>query len=317
MIFTLVMGDLFMMDQQVNQPRKQRIKDQRIRKVKKKVVAMTGAAFLTSLLVVSVYLKGNTLEVGASMERYLVQKGDTLYSLAKRFGSSVEEMKEVNQLKSDTIYTGEKLIVPVMSAPSEGSGGVGGGQGHLGNSVHIVKKGETLYSIAKLQQVHLTELIKLNHLKNAKILVGQKLILPSNSHGISMNMSNGKGKGHQQSISSKAAMGISEFYTVSSGDTLWNISKRFGVSFEALQEENQLSILEVKVGQKLFIPGKKNFASAEIVGAADSQTVEFLIHGHPVPLKVSKELAATLQKQSGQTHFITHKNGALISTLPH
>lgn len=291
------------MNQLVTQPRKQRIRMKRQTLLKKRMIAGLGATFFTSVFLMTAYFNADAKEALALTEKYQVQKGDTLYVLSKRFNTTVEEIKTVNRLKSDNIHIGEKLMLPI----------------HYSNSTsqHIVKKGETVYSISKLYQVDTADLVKENGLKGNKIIIGQKLIIPgseetSGSTGTAKPPMTNKEQ-HSLSLIHQADMGISEFYTVVAGDTLWSIAKRFGIPFSELKKENRLAEEEVSVNQKLYIPGEKQFAIAEVVGAADNQTVEFLIHDEPVPLKVSHGIATNFQKINGQKRFITYKNGALIS----
>jgi LysM repeat protein len=268
------------MSQMVIRPRKQRIKDRRTHTFKKRLIAATFATLFTIVLITFVYLGGDNIKARAFVEKYKVQQNDTLYGLSKKFDSSVNEIKAVNSLKDDTILTGQKLIIPNPSTlPTH----------------HTVKKGETVYSISKQYQMNIDDLVNENNIKNNHIYIGQKLNL---------------------SFSEKerqAEMGISEFYTVVTGDTLWSISKRFDVPFLTLKKKNQFVKDHVLVGQKLFIPGQKRFEAAVVVGAADSHTVEFTIQNHPVALRVAKGTAASFQQIIGQEGLITFKNGALIS----
>jgi LysM repeat protein len=277
--YTYIIGGFFM-SQMVTRPRKQRIKDRRTQIFKKRLLAATFAAIFTIILLTAVYWGGDNLKARATVETYTVQQNDTLYGLSKKFDSSVDEIKELNSLKEDTILIGQKLILPNDSTlPTD----------------HIVKKGETVYSISKQYHLNIDDLVNENDIKNNHIYIGQKLKIAVTEK------------------EKQAEMGISEFYTVVTGDTLWSISKRFDVPSSTLKKENQLVKDHVLVGQKLFIPGQKRFEAAVVVGAADSQTVEFTVQNHPVVLKVARGTTAKFQQLIGHEGMITFKNGALIS----
>jgi LysM repeat protein len=323
------------MSQMVTRPRKQRIKDRRTHTFRRRLFAAIFAALFTIVVVTAVYWSGDKIKARAFVEKYTVQQDDTLYGLSKKFDSSVDEIKTINSLKEDTILTGQKLIIPNTTTPK---------------AHHIVKKGETVYSISKQYQINIDNLVKENNLKNNHIYIGQKLKITFSKKGTykvkkndtlhsiakryrigieELTILNGlksntikigqtltvPDNAHIPNHTKQAEMGISEFYTVAAGDTLWSISKRFDVPFSTLKTVNQLVVEEVFVGQKLFIPGPKRFEASVVVGAADSQTVEFTVQNHPVPLKVAKGTAAKFQHLIGQEGFISYKNGALISFL--
>ena len=95
---------------------------------------------------------------------YVVKKGDTLWDLAKKYKTSVNEIKKLNNLKSDMLKIGQQLFIPNFSKT-----GV--------KNVYIVKKGDSLWKIAKENGTTINDLIKLNNLKNTNLQIGQQLIL--------------------------------------------------------------------------------------------------------------------------------------------
>ncbi|MCM3123795.1 MULTISPECIES: LysM peptidoglycan-binding domain-containing protein [unclassified Mesobacillus] len=255
------------------QTRKQRIREEKRRKTLKRNRKLIGAAVAGSVaagLLIGVGQK-KTDAVGSF---YTVKKGDTLYSLAKQYDTSVEMLKEVNSLRSDFIRTGQKLEVPVEAEAG----------------TYIVKKGDTLFSLAKKYGVAITDLKKENKLVTDSIYVGQALSVPTHGYDI-----------HE------------EFYEVNAGDTLFNISKRFGVSLKELKEANGLKKDMVLIGQHLLIPGNIEVMESTVNGAADNFTVEFETDGKAIPLKVSYGTARKYQELAGQQVIVTFKNGALIN----
>ncbi|GAM12651.1 cell wall-binding protein [Mesobacillus selenatarsenatis SF-1] len=205
---------------------------------------------------------------------YTVKKGDTLYSLAKEYDTSVELLKEVNSLSSDLIKAGQQLEVPLETVAG----------------IYIVKKGDTLFSLAKKYGVTVKDLKRENKLVGDSIYVGQALSVPT--HGFENNE------------------GV---YVVNPGDTLFNISQRFGVSLKEIKQANGLKEDMVLIGQQLVIPGEIEFMEATVTGAADNFTIEVESDGKAIPLKVSYGTARKYQDFAGQRVFITYKNGALIS----
>jgi LysM repeat protein len=156
---------------------------------------------------------------GAKYTVYSVKPGDTLFSIAVKYGTTVAEIMRINGLKSYMIYSGQQLKVPV------------------GYVSYIVKPGDTLYSIALTHHVSTSAIIAANHISNPDLLfVGQRLIIPT--------------KG-----SSMPVMGKPVYHIVRPGETLAYIAQKYGVSIRALQVANHIRNPNlIYVGQRLRIP---------------------------------------------------------------
>lgn len=255
------------------QTRKQRIREQKRKVTLKRNRKLIGAAVAGSVAA-GLLLGFGQKKTDAVGSFYTVKKGDTLYSLAKEFDTSVEMLQEVNSLPSELIKAGQKLEVPMEAEAG----------------IYIVKKGDTLFSLAKKYGVTVIDLKRENKLVNDSIYVGQALSVPT--HGFENNE------------------GI---YIVNPGDTLFNISQRFDVSLKELKQANGLKEDMVLIGQQLVIPGEIEFMEAIINGAADNFTIEVENDGKAIPLKVSYGTAREYEDFAGQRVFVSYKNGALIS----
>ncbi|MBT2678662.1 LysM peptidoglycan-binding domain-containing protein [Bacillus sp. ISL-35] len=256
------------------QTRKQRIREEKRRTTLKRNRKLIGAAVAASVAagLLLGFAQKKTDAIGAF---YTVKKGDTLYSLAKQYDTSVHMLKEVNSLSSDFIRAGQKLEVPVAEA---------------GAGVYIVKKGDTLFSLAKNYGVTVKVFKKENKLATDSIYVGQALSVPTHVYDSNEGM-----------------------YVVSAGDTLFNISQRFGVSIKELKAANGMKQDMVLIGQQLTIPGEIEFMEATVSGAADNFTVEFETDGKAIPLKVSYGAAREYEEIAGRRVFVAYRNGALVN----
>ena len=167
-------------------------------------------------------LDNNTLSIGQILylnekdnpeeEYYIVQKGDTLYSISKKFKMKIEELKELNNISSDTLQVGQVLIINGNKMPDN-------------NQKYIVKKGDSLWGISKKYNIPINELIAINQLDDLTLQIGQELIVtPSEQNS----------------------------YVVQKGDTLWSVAKKNGLSVEELKELNNLTTNLLSVGQKLI-----------------------------------------------------------------
>ena len=155
---------------------------------------------------------------------YKVQKGDSLWSIAKRFNVGVNELKGVNNLSSNLISIGQELVIPGV-APSSQT-----------NITYKVQKGDTLWSIANANNTTIDEIANLNDLMQNTIYEGQILQIPNTTGGTSNNINE-------------------NVYIVQKGDSLYSISKKFNVSPQQIMEKNNLNSTIIVVGQSLLIPG--------------------------------------------------------------
>ena len=94
---------------------------------------------------------------------YVVKSGDTLWSIAKLYNTSVNELKKANNLDTNMLRIGMILNLPIN------------------NNTYMVKKGDTLYSIAKKYNVNVNELEKLNNLSTTILKIGEILQIPINN----------------------------------------------------------------------------------------------------------------------------------------
>ncbi len=150
---------------------------------------------------------------------HIVQKGESLYSIANKYGITVNELKDVNNLTSNTLQIGQKLIIPVQKEQEDAG-------------IYTVKSGDTLYSIARQFNTTLSELMKLNNLSTTTLSIGQQLKLPGTT---------------EEEI-------ITNEYIVKSGDTLYKIANSYGLSVADLINANNLTSNTLQIGQKLIIP---------------------------------------------------------------
>ena len=162
----------------------------------------------------------------AGSDYYVVKKGDTLWSIARAYGLTVERLKSLNNLTSNNLTIGDSLIVKDSSGNSDSSSSVDN------NKYYIVKKGDSLYSIARRNNMTVDELKSLNNLTSNILSIGQKLIINSGSK-VSNNV-----------------------YVVKKGDTLWSIANNFNVSVNDLKNANNKSNNSLSIGEQLIIPGK-------------------------------------------------------------
>ncbi|MCF3649301.1 peptidoglycan recognition protein family protein [Synoicihabitans lomoniglobus] len=105
---------------------------------------------------------------------HLVTKGDTLSSIATRYGTTVKALKSTNKLRSELIKVGQKLTIPTSATALPTASGA---------TVHVVVKGDTLSGIATQYGTKVSTLKRLNSLKSDTIQVGQEISLPPLSSG--------------------------------------------------------------------------------------------------------------------------------------
>ncbi len=164
-------------------------------------------------------------------EAHIVQPGETLYSLSRRYGVSVYKLAEANGLTVNTwLYVGQQLTIPGL-APDPPPPAVSDTP-----SAYIVRPGDTLMSIAARHGVRASALAAANGLTLISwVYVGQRLTIPG-----------------QPTDPPPTAPGGA--YTVQRADTLFSIARRHGATVAALRAANHLGSNLIYVGQELTIP---------------------------------------------------------------
>lgn len=189
---------------------------------------------------------------------HVVKKGETLSTIAKKYHVTVKQLKTWNNLKSDNLKIGQKLVVYSSGAPAKQSQQANSNTGSGKNEsskpsassspqqtekIHVVKKGETLDKISKMYKCSIADLKKWNNLKTNTIKIGQKLKVYSSKKQSSNNS--------QSSSSSANSNSSGKIYTVKQGDSLWSIAKKHNVTVDYIKKKNNLKSNNLKVGQKL------------------------------------------------------------------
>ena len=125
-----------------------------------------GENTINSSLVLKVFdIINNYLNPGNT---YIVKSGDSLYKIAKQFNTTIDELKRLNNLSSNLLSIGQKLII---------SGNQNNNYNNQNTNTYIVKSGDSLYKISKQFNTTVDELKRLNNLSSDLLSIGQKLII--------------------------------------------------------------------------------------------------------------------------------------------
>ena len=185
---------------------------------------------------------GQVVEVSASTT-YNVKPGDTLYVIALKNNLSVSEIKLANHLNSDTIYSGQKLILGKATSSSTTTSTK---TTTKSNNTYTVKSGDTLSKIASNHNMSLSQIATLNQISNVNVLrVGQVLKIAGTN--ITTNQSNAKTSSPEITTSTTT-------YTVKSGDTLSKIASSNKMTLAQLASLNKITNVNMlRVGQVLKV----------------------------------------------------------------
>ncbi len=140
----------------------------------------SGSQKKLSVCALIVLVAGIPLIAAQAMSTYTVEKGDTLYSISRKYGVSVTALKQENNIKNDNIiFVGQKLSIPGKESEKTAKKEASAAPAARQYDVYTVQRGDTFYNIAKVNDISVAKLKELNSIDDeSKLRVGQKLKIP-------------------------------------------------------------------------------------------------------------------------------------------
>ena len=222
---------------------------------------------------------------------HTVKKNETLYSIARYYRVSVDDLVSCNNFRDSTIYEGQIIKIPQQDEheyvveKNDNLEKISGKTGipvktiksinHLEsdliipgmvlklprtasiNEIYTVEEKDTLSHIASLYGITVDDIKKTNNLQSSNIYPGQKIIIPCSSTHTNLASAGNSGSS----------------YIVGKGDTLWSISRKFNISVNELTVSNNLNSETLYPGQKLVI--KSSSVPSEIQSTGKNQLLSY------------------------------------------
>ena len=195
----------------------------------------------------------------STVDTYTVQSGDTLWGIANTHDTTVNDLKQINDLTSDTIYVGQVLKLKQQSTTQQESS-----QPSQSNSsdFYTVKAGDSLWKIAMGNDLTVSHLKQMNNLTTNTIYVGQQLRIKEGQANSQASQSNSQTNQSSQNAGT---------YTVKAGDTLWGIANDHDTTVNALKQNNHLNSDTIYVGQVLSL-GQATLTGSHSQSSASAQS---------------------------------------------
>lgn len=152
---------------------------------------------------------------------YIVEKGDSLWSIANKYNINVSDLIELNNLENNILQVGDKLLIPseneVVEEPSKEQ-----------TIEYVVQRGDNLWNLASKYSTTVNEIKSLNNLNTNVLQPGQLLLIPNTEEYVT--------------------------YYVKKNDNLWNIARDYNTSVDNIKKLNNLISDDLKIGQVLILP---------------------------------------------------------------
>ena len=201
---------------------------------------------------------------GITTNTYVVQKGDSLYSIANKLGTTVSELKKENNLTTNTLQIGEVLRIPTKEIYEEEE------------NIYIVKKGDTLYSIAMANNTTVDELKRINNLTSNILSTGHLLKIPS-------------------------ALLPESTYIVKKGDSLYSIANKYNTTVDELKRINNLTSNILSIGQVLKLPSDK-VSDVE----KEENTISYTVQKGDSLYSIARKYSTTIDKIKDLNNLTTN-----------
>ena len=217
---------------------------------------------------------------------HIVEKGDTLYSLSKKYGVSVDDLRSANAISGSDLYAGQKLIIPAKKNDKR-----------VTYESYTVKAGDTLYSIAKRSEITVDELRRLNSLDSLAVLkIGQNLKVPAQSGAAAQS-----GSAVQNAGASSSGLALSVPDTSSSArDNLSLIGSDKDPRAYSKKNGDTSLVWPVKASEVVYVAGK--ISGVALTGAKNE---------HVTAIRSGTVMFSGIYRGFGQVVFVQSANGLI------
>ena len=228
--------------------------------------------------------------------QHTVAKGDTLYSLAKKYGITVDEIKTANSMSGNDLYAGQKLSIPVKKTSRQ-----------MTYESYTVKAGDTLYSIARRYEISVEELRDINGLSSSSVLkTAQRLKVPSGTASASVVAASSSTSSQQaggNALTDAAASAVTSASSASSGSASAPpalIDSDKGLRSYIKKTGDTGLVWPVKASEVLYVSGK--ISGVALTGGKNEQVTA---------IRSGTVMFSGVYRGFGQVVFVQAPNGLI------
>ncbi len=238
---------------------------------------------------------GTIIEGGEKYILHEVESGQTLYAISRIYGVEVQSIKDANNNSTTSLKIGQKVLVPIIRTMSEvGDEGI----------IHVVKSSETLFSISRQYNVKLDDLKRWNNLSENSISIGQKLIIKESGIDNTTKITQDK-----------------KVHVVEPSQTLYSISKIYGVTATQLRDWNELESDVLNIGQTLIVSSSvmnespDDVSNSSMLPENDNNDRDKEIIEAPAEKIKQKGFAEVIEKTSDTKKYLALHRNAPVGTI--
>ncbi|MEC5423415.1 LysM peptidoglycan-binding domain-containing protein [Virgibacillus sp. C22-A2] len=282
---------------------------------KKIIMSVTASAAIASAIFVA-----DETEAAS----YKVQSGDSLWSIAQKFNTSVSQLRTINSISGDIIFPNQ--VIETDKGQTQSTTTTQSNNQTTTSTTYTVKGGDTLSGIASKHNISLANLMKWNNLNTTLIYPGNVFtVSASGSSSSTGSSSSSSSSSSSNTSSSNQQVGSTSVYVVKSGDSLSRIASQQGVTVANLKSWNNLRSDLILIGQKLNIGGTASTSSSSSSSSASEKPTASVSYNVNKLISTAKSVNGTRYVWGGSTpggfdcsgfiHYAYKQAGMNISRL--